>query len=314
MNIVASIAVFFCCLFLLPQQAGAQRSIQEYRQIITNVTNNYVKLVTPYLNTKQREILKEIKFSLDLDQNIQASAWQNQNLTREVRITYGLLAIAENLHRAFAASALAKRPACFNQYISTAAAIARSNGTRQYLKEPLVAIPYFRTYVNSGILPCQGISEAMMNSVEVNHDVASSMNATLAILLGHEIAHHVLGHVDFPAADITSEQSRMREADADAWGMDRAFDIKINPIAASSQWLFVSLVGISEIYNDERNDHPPSIQRYLKFLDRIERMYDDPNMYFNKFSMYPTADMKAQLRAAKDGAKNVIALLKAKAQ
>jgi hypothetical protein len=84
--------------------------------------------------------------------------------------------------------------------------------------------------------------------------------AAFAVVLGHEIGHHVLNHLDF------GKTTPQQEADADAYGVALAMKAGYLPIGAMGTFiLFSAMEGWSAQPNGERS-HPPAVCRLARLV------------------------------------------------
>ena len=144
-----------------------------------------------------------------------------------------------------------------------------------------------------------------LNDPSIQRLVAAGMDSALVWLIGHEVAHHIKGHVDSNRRP-TLVESRKFEAEADAWALERAFNIRVNPMPTHPILLFYSMTGISDYEHEMRSTHPASIRRYADFLDGIAAKERDTAWYRSKFGYEPTKEMHDELKALRERARRLV--------
>ena len=109
------------------------------------------------------------------------------------------------------------------------------------------------------------ISDVQEVRAKPNFQTSRSVLLThgLAFVVAHELAHHVLGHVDSPATSL--EDQREMERAADAYAVKLVTRAGYNPMAAAAfMGLLSSLEGTSDAWVE--SNHPRAVCRQAEFM------------------------------------------------
>jgi hypothetical protein len=278
----------FILLFAAPSYG--QDDFAYMRDNFMKVAVNYRSVVLPYLNSRERAIIGDIQFEFQPINILNAAAYR-QNGTRKIVMANGWLWLAHQISLAESVTEQSNARGCLVGYMLAVADTLVDNPRRDAAGLPLHSTPSFAKFLETdqaGI--CKGIGLEEISNPDVLKMVAARMNCSVAWVIGHEIAHHVLGHVDQKKVPSLA-QSRQIESDADLWSVQRAFDIKLNPILADRVLLLYSMIGAADHQSELLSTHPASIRRYSKFLSAIEEKMRDKDWYRQKFGYTPPAEM-----------------------
>lgn len=269
----------------------AQDLRDQMKQGYFNVARNYSTMIKPYLTPSEHEIVGDIRFEYSPSYVLNAVSFKEGD-ARKIVVSFGWMALAYDLLVAYWVSGERQQPKCFEEFIKSVATDVVENGHRKERGTPLKLVPTFGTYVQSGQSACEGITMTDLNNPDVQRLTAISLESALAWVIGHEVAHHVKGHVDSEKQPTLAE-SRKMEAEADAWSLERAFDIRINPSPAHPVLLFYAMTGMTDHDGEMQSTHPASIRRYANFIDGIIKKARDTGAYRKKFgSAIPKGELE----------------------
>lgn len=262
------VSVAFFCQFCAPVKSQPADALSFYRDAYVTVTQNYRNLLRPLLDGDDKVELDRISFSYLPTQDLVAQAYITIGGRRVIEVSFGFMAFMENLAIAYNVSGEAGRPECYYQYLSAVSEVTLDNTQRRRRGEPLLLSPFFPYYVRSGGDGCQGLTEVDLQDPEAHATVSGTMDAVLVHLLGHEVAHHILGHVD-GRGPTDLDESRANETAADVWSVEHAFAMGVNPLPAFPLWSFFAAIGGDTVEQELGASHPLGIRRWADALERI---------------------------------------------
>ncbi|EOV1172295.1 hypothetical protein ACOLZ1_001818 [Vibrio fluvialis] len=108
-------------------------------------------------------------------------------------------------------------------------------------------------------------SSSPWNDQELVAAVYGNHALVLWYILAHEIAHHVLGHLDNPSTSLA--QNRKKEQEADDWASQTLIKLGIPPAVAYPSlmyWYFMDEYGVE---NEYQKTHPADLRRIRKMLE-----------------------------------------------
>jgi hypothetical protein len=203
---------------------------------------------------------------------------------RIVELSYGFLAIMENLTMAYTVSGEAGKDTCFVSYLDTVAATAFMNAQARREKKPMQLIPFFPHYVAQGRQGCQSITPQDMQNPEALKYIPRWMDTILAVIIGHEIGHHVLGHFEPDALKDRKNKaaSRVAESKADHWAVEHSLAVGVNPAPVMPMWMFFAATGGADSQAEMESTHPLGIRRWADALEESLEYIKSP-AYPKKF-------------------------------
>jgi len=117
---------------------------------------------------------------------------------------------------------------------------------------------------------CYGVTRSeFQRSLDADDVYARSMEGAMVFMLFHEIAHHVLGHVDMYNDSMTHAQNRKLETEADIWSYSKSLSIRVNPIAGLPSWVFFSSVEGNDLEGELVSTHPLNVRRFKNMLEVV---------------------------------------------
>lgn len=250
-------------LLALPQTSHSVE-VDYYEDAFYKVAENFRNLLRPKLPRPEKDILDDIYFEFSDSENFIVGAYIDNADDRFVVISAGFLASMENLAYAHAVAIEANAEACFFNYIEVNSENINYNTRAINSGREKQHIPSFRKYIRQRRDPaCRRISESDLQGHGAF--VASSMNSILAFILGHEIAHHTLNHLEKPRGSM--QRSRSAETNADRLGLQYAFYARNVPTLyiAPLLLLFSEMDGI-DFLDEMGRSHPLGVRRFYAVL------------------------------------------------
>jgi len=244
-----------------PTEQEAVGQAQEYwRKITETILGNARRLVTPTLSARDRQIESQINYRVTASPNINAIAYIDGG-RRFVRLRsmstqfFGWIAAAEVM------GGETDNENCFIGYMQYFgknfihnSKVATSGGTFALTFEPTLA-------VERGLVPmCNADIETYRKVVTQKWSYISRQGEAAVMLLWlHEVAHHVLGHVDNPSASLAMR--RQQESEADEWAI-RAMT-NANQFASVGRPFFymVSVFQGMSLAEEQQSTHPLGARR-----------------------------------------------------
>ena len=266
-----SVAIIGCISFLLlfSQVVHAQfggdptsvgQLIKQYATFGARIFKNELRpAFAKVLSAEEMGILDDIEFRWPSDFNLlTAYASRDANGNRIVVISGGHIAAADAAIDAnLIAVELGKGdpPKYFDHMLD----LVKQNRNLYIQGSAQKPLPSFENFFSLNNSEVQRIRAKP--SVRAARDVL--MTQSLAFVVAHELAHHVLGHIDSPVTSL--EAQRERERAADAYAVKLVTSAGYNPIAvAAFMGLLSSLEGSSDTWGE--SDHPRALCRQADFL------------------------------------------------
>ena len=269
LTVVQIVIILTCVTVASPIKAQQEQEFKYYRDSYKKVASNYRTMVRQHLKLEERQQLDRIRFKFSRSHDMIAEAYVGDGQQRVIRVSYGFLAIMEHLTFAFAVTGEAGKDACFLHYLDAVGqALLRNTERRLRGQGQRERIPLLVHYIEEGGEECASISQSDFQNPEALEFFPGGMDAILVFVIGHEVAHHLLHHVDGEGPS-TLQESRQFEAAADIWAIERAFDIDINPFPAGPLWALFSIIGGADISAELVSSHPLGITRWADALDLI---------------------------------------------
>jgi hypothetical protein len=260
----------FAFLMTHPQKTNAQETLEQattrYRSSFQAVLQNYKNLVYPQLNLSEREIATSVIYRYRPTQDVIAQAYIDDDDQRVVEISFGFLVITESVTHGYAVSGEAEKPQCFINYLNNLGAALLKNAKARQAGNPVGLVPFFGAYARDGRQGCEDITSSDLSNKEAFDYIPGGMNAALAFIIGHELAHHVLGHVDNDHTSLLA--SRKAETEADAWAIKQSLRIGVTPTVATPMLLMFASFSGSDLNAELESTHPLGIRRLLHSIDK----------------------------------------------
>ncbi|GAB3517775.1 M48 family metalloprotease [Photobacterium alginatilyticum] len=152
------------------------------------------------------------------------------------------------------------------------------------------------THVNQSAWDYAGLSgnNSPWNDKKFVATVYGNHALVLWYVLAHEIAHHVLGHIENPS--ISLEENRKREQEADDWASKTLIKLGLPPAAAFPAlmyWYYMDEFGVE---NEYQKSHPADLKRIRKML---QYTIDNVDSWNGHSPYFPKVDTKQATNAYK---------------
>ncbi|HEX6397590.1 MAG TPA: hypothetical protein VFZ95_09215, partial [Steroidobacteraceae bacterium] len=213
----SKLAVFLIVASLAgdPVSAG-EVDLGWYAQRIDTMAHQLVEDIRPTLTPDARHILDEIEFQAPRDWVTNADAHHTFGGRRVVEFNAGFLAVTDWLALAMIAD-WAGHAGCLKEYSGYLAELVGHNSRRAFKGKDRKPVYDFYSYAATSHGQCEGALETTLDDGREQELREEILNAAIAIVVLHEIAHHVLAHVDIGSRNFLQE--RMREIAADQWAI-----------------------------------------------------------------------------------------------
>jgi hypothetical protein len=263
-----------------PAQSAQMSPEQSARKLLVQYKQGgerHVRALRPELfanlDSRSKSIEKAISYEVFEEGNLNAYA-RIENGRRTVVLSAGLIQWIDYTATAVIIDQHFKRTDCGHDYMVYVAQGVAENS--------------YRKRTGRGALQPVGDPFAFMRDVKSNCGRMSStqftsnktamalrdllINSTMKLLISHEVAHHVLGHLEGRRASNDAE-SRRQEAEADAWALKRLVVTDSNPIEAMPLFLlFAYLEGFD--LDESGGTHPTGINRLHELAISAKKIFD----------------------------------------
>lgn len=232
-----------------------------WRSITKTVLGNARKLVVPTLSTHDREIEERIIYRVIASGNFNAVAYVDGG-RRYVRLRSTSAQIFGWIAEAEAMSAETNNDKCFLAYMMYLAKniIHNSNiyhagsGHYKLTLAPLLA-------VQRGLLP-ECTAELNVYKTIIDQEwphISRQAEAAIMLLWLHEVAHHVLGHVEDPNVSLAAR--RQRESAADKWAIRSMTNANQFASVGRPFFYFISAFQSMSLSEEQESTHPLAARR-----------------------------------------------------
>ena len=128
-------------------------------------------------------------------------------------------------------------------------------------------------YAKTNAGNCHGLRGSEFLAIpDVGNINADFMESSIMFLYLHELAHHVLDHID--NLDRRIDKIRAREAEADLWAMKTAMKAGYSIYQAFPLYSFIGLIGGNSLEAEEFASHPLGVRRILEIYDGVVTHYE----------------------------------------
>ena len=253
------------CLALLLGATAARAQDSEldpYRDRIQSIAHELMADLRPALDVAGREIIDSVSVEAPLSWVTNASAQRSLHRRRVVEFNAGLLAVTDWL----AQSMIAEHEGytgCLEEYSSYLVRVARKNSKRVLRGQLHNPVADFEEYAQAFPGPCREahVDIASKSNLEFRERILDGVVATVLL---HELAHHVLGHVDSNNRGFIIVH--MRESAADQWAIRMASRMNYDLRASVPLFLFLAASGGGSLEDDIRSTHPSGLRRVRDLL------------------------------------------------
>jgi hypothetical protein len=258
------------------QDAAYQENLaSNTRRIVTNLR----PLLRPTLSASEAAIFDDIDFRILSDLMYQGLA-RRINGKRVVVMYSGIPFMMEVLSNSMFVGLQGKKE-CYERHLKTSLEtfVYNSNpNNRGNLR------PVFHPVAFSRFEPaCKGSEQILANmDSQQRQTVADFIQTSIAVVILHETAHHVLGHVDNPPGPVSPSalaRSRKDEDEADRWAIRKIVEMKMSLLPTVPYMIMTAALTDYTLEAEQASTHPLGARRALGLLDNIALEVNriDPN-------------------------------------
>jgi hypothetical protein len=264
------------CLALLVGVAHAHphahdTGLELYSARILSVSKDLISDIRPALAPTAAGILDEISVRAPNSWVTNASAVRGLHLNRVVEFNAGLLAVTDWLALAMLAEHDGHK-GCLDEYSEYLVRVARKNSKSTLRGVARAPLTDFEDYALESAGKCSGAHADVTN--ERNSEFRQRiLDGVITTVLLHEIAHHVLGHVDSTRNGFLVV--KMRETAADQWAIRTASAVNHDLRTAVPLFLFLAASGGGTLEDDVRSSHPSGLRRIRDLLIQTRELMDE---------------------------------------
>lgn len=243
-----------------------------YSERIDDVAHQLIADIRPTLAPQAQRILDEIEFTSPQSWTTNADAHKTFGGRRIVEFNAGFLAVTDWLSLAMIAD-WAGHDGCLNEYSSYLAELVGHNSRRSSRGKELKHVYDFESYAANTQGLCEGALLTTLDNrrrQELRDEILDAITATVLL---HEIAHHVLEHVNGVGNNFM--QRRLREVDADRWAIITAVNANYELRTAVPLFLFLAATGGGTLEDEIRSSHPSGLRRVRDLLIQTRTLLDE---------------------------------------
>lgn len=261
-------------LMLLAQLPVWASGEQDYGLWLTDATKvvigNVKESLYLHLTADERRIVRSIHFRLSPSRNVNAYAYKRDG-QRIVRIDTGYLAVIDQLSLAYVVEHELGHRGCYEEFARAALrTISENTEDIRRRRSARTALESVWTRGQDRESACHGATRREFDRhPKAGRYYAGGVEGALSFMILHEIAHHVLGHVDMSRDSMTLERSRGNETKADQWAFERGIGIQVNPLAGLASWVFFSALDGADLSDESRSTHPLTLRRFRRMLETV---------------------------------------------
>lgn len=245
--------------------------LEYYSQRIDSMTPKLVAAIRPTLSARDQQILDDIEFQAPLSWETNAVARRAFGNKRVVEFNAGLLAVTDWLSLAMIAD-WAGHGGCLKEYSNYLAELVGHNSRRLNRGKERKHVDDFYAYAGRTRGQCEG---ALEDTLDADHEQAlreDILDAVIATVVLHEIAHHVLDHAG--GYDRNFMARRIHEVDADRWAIQTAVNADYELRTAVPLFLFLAATGGGTLEDDIRSSHLSGLHRVRDLLVQTRSLLD----------------------------------------
>jgi hypothetical protein len=245
-----------------------------YSERIDDVAHQLIADIRPTLTPHAQGILDGIEFVSPQDWSTNADAHKTFGGRRIVEFNAGFLAVTDWLALAMIAD-WAGHDGCLNEYSNYLAELVGHNSRRSLRGKERKHVYDFESYAANTRGLCEGALVNTLDSTRQQQLRDEILDAVTATVLLHEIAHHVLEHVNGVGNNFM--QRRLREVDADRWAIITAVNANYELRTAVPLFLFLAATGGGTLEDEIRSSHPSGLRRVRDLLIQTRTLLDEKN-------------------------------------
>ena len=232
----------------------------------------------PLLDTDERQIFDQIRFVIDPTLQFNGRAWKDGEI-RTVGVSAGVSFLMNVLAQSMAVGFRGNVP-CMQAH-----ALRSIKDTIEGMSDRSQARRVWSINAFSTMEPiCAGADKLIANDQQMAHAIGATTKIGLDLVILHEIAHQILGHVEDQSSDPPTEDelrtSRFNEDEADRWAIKMTIRLKEPLMLATPYLLIMAATTPNKItLEGERSlTHPSGIRRALVILDRMEKDFKEQDI------------------------------------
>jgi hypothetical protein len=245
-----------------------------YSERIDKVARELVADIRPALAPRAQLILADVEFQSPQDWSTNAEAHRSFGGRRIVEFNAGFLAVTDWLALAMIAD-WAGHDGCLNEYSGYLAQLVGHNSRRSVRGKERKPVYDFESYAANTRGLCEDALVDTLDSRRRQELREQILDAITATVLLHEIAHHVLEHVNGVGNNFM--QRRLREVDADRWAIITAVNANYELRTAVPLFLFLAATGGGTLEDEIRSSHPSGLRRVRDLLIQTRTLLDEKN-------------------------------------
>lgn len=280
------LAIVFLVSITHPTNAQSQQellaNVQQYATASARIVNTIVlPALRDSLSASDEFIISQIDFRFPPILNaFDVRAFIDTEGTSVIEISGGHVMVMDQVIDTNLVAWHFNRSAAATKYMDKVIDVVRRNYDRVLAGEPLLSYESFETFAGIDSLE----SSSFRQSAEYRSARDALMINVLAMEVGHEFAHHVLRHT--LSRPISLQQSREREAAADAYATKLALASGFSPLGAMPAMFFFTSIEEDTLFTSS-GDHPSANCRQVGFiLDGMLPLMDEPE--FDQYlEVYP---------------------------
>ena len=261
-------------LFASGPVVASDVDLSYYSERIDDMAHQLIADIRPTLTPHAREILDDIEFRSPQEWNTNADAHKAFGGRRIVEFNAGFLAVTDWLALAMIAD-WAGHDGCLKEYSGYLAELVGHNSRRSTKGKERKHVYDFESYAANTRGLCEGALTTTLDSARQQELRDEILDAVTATVLLHEIAHHVLDHVN--AIGVNVVQRRMLEIEADRWAIQTAVDVNYELRSAVPLFLFLAATGGGTLEDEIRSSHPSGLRRVRDLLIQTRTLLDEKN-------------------------------------
>jgi hypothetical protein len=245
--------------------------LEYYSHRIDRLTHNVVAAIRPTLSPRDQQILDDIEFRAPLSWETNARTRRAFGNKRIVEFNAGLLAVTDWLSLAMIAD-WAGHGGCLKEYSNYLAELVGHNSRRLNRGKERKHVDDFYSYAARTRGQCEG---ALVDTLDAAHEQAlreDILDAVIATVVLHEIAHHVLDHTGGYEDNFMIR--RIHEVDADRWAIQTAVNADYELRTAVPLFLFLAATGGGTLEDDIRSSHLSGLSRVRDLLVQTRLLLD----------------------------------------
>ncbi|UUM29541.1 hypothetical protein [Vibrio japonicus] len=265
-----STVILACC-----SQANSQTYDQIVYARIKAIAPNLKYFAKERLPKSERHLVDGLKIKVDRRNLVNASAGTNALGRKQITLYNGIVLTIDLLSQIAVLSQ--EYPDCARAYLSYM--------YKEYFKNTGRSVRGLK--VNNAQTPpgffgnfpgCRDAGRFLMQMPR-EHGLLyrEFVEASLMMLFLHELAHIKYQH----SGNVSTQQSRVQEAQADKWALERLPLFYDDPGLALPLMLHLSLTNGQSLEDEESMTHPLGIKRMLLVLDEVIPNIEDEDVAFN---------------------------------